>query len=168
MQADQDRLAPHSICFGCGPANKQGLQIKSHWEGDVPKAILGGPDAAAAGKFVMEYTPQPHHQAFPGVVNGGILGTLLDCHSNWCAATALMHKHGWKEAQCTVTADFHVKLKRPTPAGKTLRLEARVESIQDDRAQIHCDVLCDGKVTATCDGLFVAVKEGHPAYHRWG
>ena len=208
--SDQDRYAPNSICFGCGPANQQGLQIKSHWEGD-PKAV-GGP---AAGKFVMEYTPQAHHQAFPGVVNGGILGTLLDCHSNWCAvttimkergiadeapscvtaefhvklkrptpvdqeltlvawpaqvegATALMHKHGWDRAQCTVTADFHVRLKRPTPAGKPLRLEARVESIQDDRAQVHCDVLCDGKVTATCDGLFVAVKEGHPAYHRWG
>ncbi len=161
--SDQDRYAPSSICYGCGPANKQGLQIKSHWEGD-PKAV-GGP---SPGKFVMEYTPKEHHQAFPGVVNGGILGTLLDCHSNWCAATALMHKHGWDKAQCTVTADFHVRLKRPTPAGKPLRLEARVESIQDDRAQIHCDVLCDGKVTATCDGLFVAVKEGHPAYHRWG
>lgn len=159
MVSDQDRYAPNSICFGCGPANKQGLQIKSHWQGD-PKS--------PEGRFVMEYTPQPHHQAFPGVVNGGILGTLLDCHSNWCAATALMHKHGWTAAQCTVTADFHVRLKRPTPAGKPLRLEARVETITDDRAQIHCDVLCDGKVTATCDGLFVAVKEGHPAFHRWG
>ncbi|MDQ3284052.1 MAG: PaaI family thioesterase, partial [Acidobacteriota bacterium] len=24
-----------------------------------------------------------------------------------------------------------------------------------------------GKVTATCRGTFVAVKEGHPAYFRW-
>lgn len=155
--ADQDRFAPHSICFGCGPANAQGLQIKSHWEGDPN----------GDGTFVMTYTPLPHHQAFPGVVNGGILGTLLDCHSNWCAATALMHKHGWDRPQCTVTADFHVKLKRPTPAGRELRLTAKATSIDADRASIHCDVTCDGKVTATCDGLFVAVKEGHPAYHRW-
>jgi acyl-coenzyme A thioesterase PaaI-like protein len=162
VQADQDRYAPHSICFGCGPANPKGLQIKSHWEGDPAKVGEGG------GRFVMEYTPQPHHQAFPGVVNGGILGTLLDCHSNWCAATGLMHKWGWDAPQCTVTADFHVRLKRPTPAGKSLRLEARIESISEDRATIHCDVHCDGKVTATCDGTFVAVKEGHPAWHRWG
>lgn len=163
--ADQDRFAPNSICFGCGPANKKGLHIKSHWEGDPKKA---GDAAAGAGRFVMSFTPEEHHQAFPGVINGGILGTLLDCHSNWCAATALMHTHGWSAPQCTVTADFHVKLRRPTPFGKPLRLEAKVESITEDRAQIHCDVLCDGKVTATCDGLFVAVKEGHPAWHRWG
>ena len=158
-QADQDRYAPSSICFGCGPANKKGLQIKGHWEG-VP--------LSPEGRFVMEFLPEAHHQAFPGVVNGGILGTLLDCHSNWCAATALMHKGGWPAPQCTVTADFHVKLRRPTPAGKKVRLEAKVESIAEDRATIHTDLLCDGKVTATCDGTFVAVKEGHPAWHRWG
>ena len=157
--ADQDRYAPNSICFGCGPANAQGLGIKSHWEGDP---------TSPGGRFVMTFTPAPHHQAFPGVVNGGILGTLLDCHSNWCAATALMHKWGWDAPQCTVTADFHVKLRRPTPAGKAIRFEARVESITEDRATIHTDAIVDGKVTATCDGTFVAVKEGHPAYHRWG
>lgn len=155
--ADQDRLAPQSICFGCGPANKDGLQIKGRWEGE-------GDDA----KFVMTFTPEPHHQAFPGVINGGILGTLLDCHSNWCAATALMKQNGWKEAECTVTADFHVKLRRPTPAGVELRLEAQPVEMHEDRAQIHCKVYAEDKVTATCDGLFVAVKEGHPAYHRWG
>jgi len=116
----------------------------------------------------MEFLPAEHHQAFPGVINGGILGTLLDCHSNWCAATALMQANGWDAAQCTVTADFHVKLRRPTPAGKTLRLEARPAEMQGDRVVVHCEVLCDGKVTATCDGTFVAVREGHPAFHRWG
>ena len=166
--ADQARNAPKSICFGCGPANPNGLRIKSNWEGQPERALPGSVPPGEQSTFVMEFLPAEHHQAFPGVVNGGILGTLLDCHSNWCAATALMHKHGWSTAQCTVTADFHVRLKRPTPAGKTLRLEAKVASITDDRAQIRCDVLCDGKVTATCDGLFVAVKEGHPAYHRWG
>ncbi len=156
--ADQDAFAPNSICFGCGPANKQGLQIKSHWEGDPN----------GDGVFVMTFDPADHHQAFPGVINGGILGTLLDCHSNWCAATILMHKHGWDAPQCTVTADFHVKLRRPTPAGTTLRLEATATEVKEDRATIHCKVFAGDKVTATCDGTFVAVTEGHPAYHRWG
>ncbi|HET6398664.1 MAG TPA: PaaI family thioesterase [Candidatus Thermoplasmatota archaeon] len=162
MTSDQDRYAPRSICFGCGPANDKGLRIKSRWEGDP----------LAGGRFVMEYTPEPHHQAFPGVVNGGILGTLLDCHSNWCALTTLLHRRkaatGSEEVPCTVTADFHVRLKRPTPAGKPLRLEAWPTDVQDDRATIRCEVQCDGKVTATCDGTFVAVGEGHPAFHRWG
>ncbi len=149
----QDVHAPHGICFGCGPANEKGLRIKSDWEGDA---------------FVARFSPEPHHQAFPGVLNGGICGALLDCHSNWCAATALMARNGWAAPQCTVTADFHVRLKRPTPAGRPLRLEARVQAIADDRATILCEVHCDGKVTATCEGTFVAVKEGHPAFHRWG
>ena len=47
-------------------------------------------------------------------------------------------------------------------------METATVTIEGDRATIHCDLLCDGKVTATCDGTFVAVREGHPAYHRWG
>ncbi len=158
-EAAQDQYAPHSICWGCGPSNKDGLQIKSHWEGDP----LDG------GVFVMHFTPEEKHQAFPGVINGGILGTLLDCHSNWCAATALMKRNGWNEAECTVTADFHVKLRRPTPAGAELKVTARaVEFAGDDRCYVEAAVEADGKITATCTGNFVAVKEGHPAYHRWG
>ncbi len=156
--AVQDEHAPNSICYGCGPSNKKGLQIKSHWEGDP----LEG------GVLVATFEPEEHHQAFPGVINGGILGTLLDCHSNWCAATALMRKNGWQRAQCTVTADFHVKLKRPTPYGEPLRLEARLEEFQgDDKARIAAKVIANDKTMATCTGHFVAVKEGHPAYHRW-
>jgi acyl-coenzyme A thioesterase PaaI-like protein len=157
--AVQDEHAPTSICYGCGPSNPKGLQIKSHWEGDP----LDG------GVLRATFLPEEHHQAFPGVINGGILGTLLDCHSNWCAATALMHHNGWDRAQCTVTADFHVKLRRPTPHGVELQLEARVVEIQgDDRCLVEATVIADGKTTATCTGTFVAVKEGHPAYHRWG
>jgi hypothetical protein len=28
-------------------------------------------------------------------------------------------------------------------------------------------LIANDKVCATCKGLFVVVKEGHPAYHRW-
>ena len=34
------------------------------------------------GGLELKFMPEPHHQAFPGMVNGGIIGTLLDCH-NW-------------------------------------------------------------------------------------
>jgi acyl-coenzyme A thioesterase PaaI-like protein len=153
--------APHSICYGCGPANKDGFRIKGRWEGEPE-----------SGVFVMRFTPKDHHQAFPGVLNGGVLGTLLDCHSNWCAATALMAHHGWDKPECTVTADFHVKLKRPTPYPGDLVVKARVVSIDGRMAKIHAEVEADvkgqTKVTATCDGTFVAVEPGHPAYHRWG
>ena len=152
--AVQDRYAPHGICFGCGPANEKGLRIKSRWEGD---------------RFVARFRPEPHHQAFPGVLNGGICGALLDCHSNWCAVTALMRERGIAdEAPTTVTAEFHVKLKRPTPTDQDLLVVARPVEVKGDMVTIEAELLAGEKVTATCRGVFVAVKPGHPAYHRWG
>lgn len=152
MTALQDQYAPHNECFGCGPANTKGLRIKSIVEGD---------------EVVAEFTPEPHHIAFPGVVNGGIIGAVLDCHSNWTAAFHLMTKHGQPSPPCTVTADYTIKLKRPTPTGVPLKLRAKVTESSDDRAVIEATMEAEGKITATCRGTFVAVKEGHPAFHRW-
>jgi acyl-coenzyme A thioesterase PaaI-like protein len=78
-----------------------------------------------------------------------------------------MARDGRDAPPCTVTADFHVKLLRPTPSDRPLVLRARVAESQADRALIEATLESGGKVTATCRGTFVAVKEGHPAYHRW-
>ena len=152
MESLQDRYAPSNRCFGCGPANEQGLRIKSFVSGD---------------EVVGQWRPQPHHQAFDGVLNGGICGALLDCHSNWTAAYHLMKKSGMEAPPCTVTADFHVTLRRPTPMDVPLQLRARVVEALADRAVVEAALEADGRVTATCRGTFVAVKEGHPAYHCW-
>jgi acyl-coenzyme A thioesterase PaaI-like protein len=118
-------------------------------------------------EVVAEWRAEPHHEAFPGVLNGGIIGALLDCHSNWAAAYYLMKKAGLSEAPCTVTADFHVKLLRPTPSDALISLRARVVESTGDRAIVEAELVANGKVCDTCRGTFVAVKEGHPAYHRW-
>jgi hypothetical protein len=34
-QSLQERYAPSNACFGCGPANPQGLRIRSFEEGDA-------------------------------------------------------------------------------------------------------------------------------------
>ncbi|TAH34293.1 MAG: PaaI family thioesterase [Planctomycetota bacterium] len=148
----QDRYAPQNRCFGCGPANEMGLRIKSRVSGD---------------EVVADWTPEPHHQAFPGVLNGGIIGALLDCHSNWTAAAHLMQRQGAASPPCTVTADYAIRLLRPTPMDGPVRLRARVVESGDDRAVVEASLEGGGKVTATCRGTFVAVKPGHPAYHRW-
>lgn len=151
--AVQDKYAPTGICFGCGPANTHGLRIKSRWEGET---------------FVARWRPEPHHQAFPGVLNGGIVGALLDCHSNWCAATTLMREQGITDhAPSTVTLEFSVKLRRPTPTDVELFLRAKAVEVQGDRVVVDAELEANGKVTATCRGVFVQVKPGHPAYHRW-
>jgi acyl-coenzyme A thioesterase PaaI-like protein len=148
----QDRYAPQNRCFGCGPANEKGLRIKSRVEGEA---------------VVAQWTPEPHHEAFPGVLNGGIVGALLDCHSNWTAAWHLMRKTGQATPPCTVTADYHVRLMRPTPSHGRVLLRAQVAESGPDRATVEATLEAGGKVTASCRGLFVAVREGHPAYHRW-
>lgn len=151
-QSLQDRYAPKNACFGCGPANPDGLCIKSFVTGD---------------EVVCTWQPQRMHEAFPGVLNGGIIGALLDCHCNWTAAWHLMRARGAATPPCTVTAEYSIKLRRPTPTDGPLELRAKVVQIDGDRARISGTLTAGGKVCATCDGLFVAVEEGHPAFHRW-
>lgn len=162
----QDSYAPANACFGCGPANAKGLQIKSFAEIDET-----GREAT-----VCTWQPQKHHEAFDGVLSGGIIGTLLDCHCNWTAAYHLMRHHvdrGVDEAgrgetpPCTVTAEYAIKLLRPTPTSGPLTLRAHVVASSEDRAEVEGTLEAGGKVCATCRGVFVAVKPGHPAYHRW-
>lgn len=148
----QRRYAPNSICFGCGPANEKGLRIDSH------RCQQG---------LELRFTPTDEHQAFPGMINGGIIGTLLDCHGNWAAAMALMDAGGMEHPPCTVTASYSVKLRRPTPAGEELHITAKVSELFENRANIEMTMTAAGEICATGSGLFVAVKEGHPAYHRW-
>ena len=151
-QSLQEQYAPKSICFGCGPANNKGLKIRSFPEGEV---------------VIAKWKPESHHEAFPGMLNGGIIGSLLDCHSNWTAAYSIMKNNGLDQPPCTVTADYAIKLLRPTPSNQELELKAKVVDLKDDRATIEAELISGGKVCAKCTGTFVAVKPGHPAYHRW-
>lgn len=148
----QEKYAPNNACFGCGPANAKGLHVRSMPQGD---------------RVVAEWKAEPHHEAFPGVLNGGIIGALLDCHSNWTAAYHLMKQAGEDRPPCTVTADYAIRLTRPTPTDGTITLSAKVVDSKPDRAVVEAELTAGGKVCATCRGTFVAVKPGHPAYHRW-
>lgn len=157
MPSLQEQYAQKSICFGCGPANSKGLRIRSFFAGD----------ADGRERWKAEWMPEKHHEAFPGVLNGGIIGALLDCHSNWSASHHLMRKRQLAEPPCSVTADFAVKLLRPTPTDAPVTLESEILESTEDRAKVKCVLIARGKVCATCEGTFVAVKPDHPAYHRW-
>jgi acyl-coenzyme A thioesterase PaaI-like protein len=152
----QERYAPQNRCFGCGPANEKGLRIRS-FPADDP----------ASKEVVLDWTPEPHHLAFEGVLNGGIIGTLMDCHSNWTAVWHLMRRDDLEEAPRCVTADFHVKLRRPTPAAGPVHIAARAIESTGKRVTVEAVMTCEGVETAICRGTFVAVGPGHPAYERW-
>lgn len=148
----QERYAPENACYGCGPANPAGVHVRSFVNGE---------------EVIAEWTPEKKYEAFPGVLNGGIIGTLLDCHCNWTAAWYLMNKAGADHPPCTVTADYAIKLLRPTPTDGPVHLSARVVESKGDRAVVEGTLSAGGKACASCRGTFVAVTEGHPAFHRW-
>ena len=154
MQSLQELYAPGSACFGCGPANERGLHVRSFPSGE-------------GDEVVAEWRPEPQYEAFPGMLNGGIVGALLDCHSNWAAAYHLMRRAGAERPPCTVTADYSIKLLRPTPTDGVLRLTARVVDSTAERAVVEAELNAGGQTCAICRGTFVAVRPGHPAYHRW-
>ncbi len=152
MLSVQEEYAKKSICYGCGPANQKGLRIESF-------RTENGLD--------LWFDPMPEHQAFPGVINGGIIGCLFDCHGNWTAAVSIYDKFNLKTFPSTVTANFSVNLLRPTPYGKMLHCTGRILTLTKNKAEVEVDLFSEDKHCAKGNGLFVVVKKGHPAYHRW-
>ncbi len=148
----QDTFAPNSICFGCGPKNQKGLHVKSRPEGN---------------ELVADWRPQPHHLAFSDFASGGIISVLMDCHGNWTAAYFLMKARGLSRPPGTVTAEYTVRFLKPTPMDKPWRLRAWVDNIDGNKVNVVGELESGGEKTATMHGLFVAVSENHPAFHRW-
>ncbi|MDE3112685.1 MAG: PaaI family thioesterase [Chloroflexota bacterium] len=149
----QERYAPRSTCFGCGPANEKGLRIRSFPRED--------------GSVGVRFRARTEHEAFAGYLNGGIAGTLADCSMNWAATYALMRAKGLDRALPTVTLAYELRFQRPIPTAGEIELTSRVVDLGEDRATVEATIDAGGRTCATARGTFVAVKEGHPAYHRW-
>ncbi|ROU02205.1 PaaI family thioesterase [Marinobacter sp. R17] len=148
--AFQDQI-PDNHCYGCGPLNDHGLQIKSYWT---------GPDTAEC-----RYTPAPHHCAGPThFLNGGIISTLIDCH---CICTAMAKAYqmagrpiGEGERLWFATGDLQVRFKRPVPMGEEILLEATVEDVSEKKIRVSCTLTAGGKVCVESDVLAVRVPAG--------
>ena len=134
--AFQDLMA-ENVCFGCGPDNPQGLRIKSYWE---------GPETA-----VCTYQPQPHQTAgSPHYLNGGVIATLIDCHSV-CLAVANAYRQDGEDPSATswfVTASLSVNYLRPTPVDAPLKLKAKILDVEGNKTRLRCSVFSDGHETA--------------------
>ena len=148
-EALQERFARDSICWGCGQANPEGLRLRSFPDGD---------------EVVAEWTPGPNHHSFPGILNGGIIGTLLDCQCNWCAAHYFMTVRELDHPPVTVTAEYTVRLERPTPSDAPVQLRARIAEAGERKVVVEAELMSGGKRTATCSGTFVAIGTAHPAH----
>ena len=141
--AIQDRLFPHMRCFGCGPDNAEGLRLKSFPDGD--------------GRAVAEFLPWPAHDNGLGYLNGGIIATVLDCHS---AAAVMQHasERGWGAlpgaALAYVTAGLDVSYRRPAPLFEPVSLVAEVIEADEDAVSCAVRLEHDGKVRAEATALW--------------
>jgi acyl-coenzyme A thioesterase PaaI-like protein len=147
----QDQFAPNSICFGCGPSNAKGLKIKSFVQGDV-----------ITGRF----TPEPYHHAFPGVLYGGTIASILDCHCNWSACWYLMQHLQTEHLPCMVTAELTVKYLKPTPMDTALELKSILSLIEKKKVIVQGELSIAGTIYNTVTGTFIQVSQNHPAFHR--
>jgi acyl-coenzyme A thioesterase PaaI-like protein len=145
-RAFQDQFGVENRCYVCGPENPEGLQIKSYWHGDEAVCI---------------YQPRPAFMAGPRhVLNGGVIATLIDCHSA-CTAIAALYKAegrpiGSDPIIWCVTASMQVDYLRPTPIAAPVTLRARVESTEGKRTTVACSLSSGGIETAR--GRVVAVR----------
>jgi acyl-coenzyme A thioesterase PaaI-like protein len=132
-------------CYGCGRLNDKGLQIKSYWDGE---------------EAVCVYTPRSHHTAIPGYVYGGLIASLIDCHSTGTAAAARYRaEHRPMDsvpALRFVTGSLHVDYVRPTPLGIPLELRARVKDIKARKVIVETTLTAGGEVCAR--GQVVAIQ----------
>lgn len=141
-EALQDRYFPNLPCFGCGPSNAKGLQLKSYTT-----------DAGITAQF----TPWPEHDNGVGFLNGGIISTVLDCHSA-AAVTFTAFAHGWEPDEGAdlpyVTAGLNVRYLRPAPLEATVRLSAEVQEASPDQITAYVALHHDGKVRAEADATW--------------
>jgi acyl-coenzyme A thioesterase PaaI-like protein len=142
-----------SICFGCGRHNAHGLHILSYWEavGD-----LGG--------AVATFTPQPYHTGYPGFVYGGLIASLIDCHSIATAIAAMYHAAGREPGTqpriACVTGTLTVKYLLPTPISAVLTVRSVVRELSGRKAVIASSLLADGVECAQGEVIAVRPKGG--------
>jgi len=135
----------YSMCYGCGTRNAEGLKIQSRWDGE---------------ESVCLFNPRPYHIAFPGFVYGGLIASVIDCHSTGTAAAGVCRAEGRDMDSGPplrfVTASLHVDYLKPTPMGGPLELRSRIKEIKGKKVVVTTELLAGGELCAR--GEVVAVR----------
>jgi acyl-coenzyme A thioesterase PaaI-like protein len=140
---------PGNVCFGCGPNNPEGLQIKSYREGDEVVAV---------------WSSKEKYHGWEKVINGGILATLIDCHSMATALEAAYRAEGRPVGSPPVyryaTGTITVRYLKPTANDRPITLRARTLSMSGRKSRVECKVFVDGIQTAEAEVVGIRVYEG--------
>ena len=135
-------------CYGCGADNEKGLRIKSFWDGD---------------EAVCRWHPAAHQCGGRSEsVNGGVIATLIDCHSLNLAVARAYKDEGRAIGSAPrigyVTGNLNVSYLKPTPIDATLELRARIQKLDGRKAWIECTLAAAGEVCAKGEVLGIRQK----------
>lgn len=112
----QQAYTPASRCFGCGPSHPDSLGVRSV---RIPNGLSA------------EVRIDPKHQSFPGIVHGGVIASMFECHGNWTAALKLMDQAGLPMPPLTLTSSIQIEYKQPTPPNERLTLKSQVVKVKE-------------------------------------
>jgi acyl-coenzyme A thioesterase PaaI-like protein len=148
--AFQDYYPEHlAHCYGCGRLNAQGYRLETRWDGE---------------ESVTYFTPAPYHTAVPGVVYGGLLASIVDCHSTGTAAAALYRAQGRamdsEPAHRCVTGSLNVRYLHPTPLGPAIEVRGRVTAIDGRKVTVVSRVLVGDVVTVEAEAVAIEIRDG--------
>jgi len=136
-----------NVCFGCGKDNHDGLQIDSYWQEN--------------DEIICIWHSQTKYQGWKGILNGGILASLIDCH---CMGTAMAAVYKTENRLLNshpiyryATGTLSIRYMRPTPNDKAIELRAKVLEIKGEKVTIHCDVWVEGNKTAEANVIAIKV-----------
>ncbi len=134
-----------TLCYGCGKNNEHGLQLKSYWDDD---------------ETVATWEPHDYHTAFPGILNGGIIATIIDCHGTGTANAAAHKAEGSAGSHFMfVTSGLSIRFLRPTPIDKPVTLRARVTEISEKKITVACSLYSGETKCATGQVFTVRVSQ---------
>jgi acyl-coenzyme A thioesterase PaaI-like protein len=144
--AFQDQGSVHH-CYGCGAANEEGLRLKSYWEGD---------------EAIATWRAEPHHcGGTKDNLNGGIIASLIDCHS-LNLAIALAYRAAGRAIGSAprigyVTANLNIDYLKPTPLHEPVVLRAGIAEIDKRKTWVNCTLTAAGIIRAKAKVLGVRV-----------
>ena len=146
---------PGNICFGCGAENEEGLRIKSCWQGE---------------ESLCEWMPEPKYQGWSGLLNGGIMATLIDCH---CMGTAIAHAYkmenrslGSQPEYRYATGTMEIKYLRPTSSLSPVTLRATVIETKPKKTTMMCSLFSEGQQTVEAKVIAIKVYDSSLSYEN--
>lgn len=147
MKAFQDYYPDnYAHCYGCGRRNEHGYQIKSYWDGD---------------ETICRFEPRPYHTGgFPEYLYGGLIASVVDCHSAATAAAVRCREDGQELGKQPlsrfVTAALKIDYIKPTPV-KEIYLRSEVTAIKGRKIVVNTTVSVDGVVRARGEAIMVQI-----------